>query len=271
MTPDEGEGWRPDVAHPPARRTGASRSLTVWPCGRVTSASASTPASATARTLAIATSRPARTAGSSPSSAISSAASPIRSGGPSPFAPCANRRSYSSSAASPPAATPATISATAAATDSPAGTSARTRPATSAAVCTVHSARTQALQHGVDLARLHAVGHRVGDQPRRGLSDLLPDHQPVLAQRRPGRRQIDDPVHQPGQRRQLHGALHLDDLRLTARALEVGGGDPRVLRGDPHHAEAAQRLRRRVLARDRGEHHPAAAEGQVEQLVHLAL
>src|SRR3954454_5582003 len=221
MTPDEGEGWRPDVAHPPARRTGASRSLTVWPCGRVTSASASTPASATARTLAIATSRPARTSASSPSSAISSAASPIRSGGPRPFEPCANRRSYSSSASSPPAATPATISATAAATDSPAGTSARTCAATSAALSTVHSARTQALQYRVDLARLHAVGHRVGDQPRRRAGDLLADHQPVLAQRRPGGRQVDDPVHQPGQRRQLDRALDLHDLRLAAGALEV--------------------------------------------------
>ena len=86
--------------------------------------------------------------------------------------------------------------------------------------------------------------------------DLLAHHEAVLAQRRAGRREVDDPLDQPGQRRQLDRALDLDDLRLAARALEVAPRDPRVLGRDAHHAEPAQRLRRRVLARDGREHHP---------------
>src|SRR3954454_24795803 len=217
----------------------------------------------------MATSRPARTAGWGSSRAASSAACATRSGGPTPFAP--KRDSYSTTAASPRAATPATIFATSPPTDSPAGTSARTRAATAAAVATVHSARTEALQHAVDLLRLHAIGDRVGDQPRRRRRDLLADHQAVLAQGRPRRGQVDDPVHEAGEGRELDGALHLHDLRLAAGALEVARGDARVLRRDAHDAEPPQRLPRGVLALDRGEHHAAAAVAEVKELVHVAL
>src|SRR4051812_7446081 len=180
----------------------------------MTPRSSSSPARATARTLAIATCRPSRTA-----SVTSKAAGAV-----------VKRASYSATAASPRARTPAMIAATSAATDAPAGTAARIAAATRAA----SSRRTQALQHGVDLRRLDPVGHRVGDQPRRGGRDLLADHEPVLAQGRPRCREVDDPVHQPGQRRQLDRALDLDDLHLAPRALEVVVGDPRVLGGDPH-------------------------------------
>ncbi len=47
--------------------------------------------------------------------------------------------------------------------------------------------------------------------------DLLAHHEPVLAQRRPGRGEVDDRLDQPGQRRQLDRALDLDDLGLAAR------------------------------------------------------
>ena len=39
--------------------------------------------------------------------------------------------------------------------------------------------------------------HRVGDQPRRGDRDLLADRQPVLAQRRAGRREVDNRLDEP--------------------------------------------------------------------------
>src|SRR5256885_4805477 len=45
---------------------------------------------------------------------------------------------------------------------------------------------------------------------------------------------------QAGERRELDRPLDLDDLRLAAGALEVTGGDARVLGCDPHHAETAQ-------------------------------
>ena len=122
----------------------------------------------------------------------------------------------------------------------------------------------------VDLRRLQLVAHRVRDQPCAALEDLLAHDQVVLAQRGPRRRQIDDRLDDAGQGRQLDRALHLDDLGLPARLLEVAGGDPRVLGRDAHHAEAAQCLRRRVGAGLAREDHRAAAVAEIRQLVHAA-
>src|SRR4051812_31692791 len=196
----------------------------------MTPRSSSSPARATARTLAIATCSPSRTA------AVTSKGSGAD----------VKRASYSATAASPRARTSAMIAATSSATEAPDGTAARISAARAAA----SSRRTQALQHGVDLRRLDPVGDGVGDQPGGGGRDLLADDQPVLAQGRARRREVDDPVDHAGQRRELHGALDLDDLDLAAGALEVVVGDPRVLGGDPHVPESAQRLGRRVLAGD---------------------
>ena len=100
--------------------------------------------------------------------------------------------------------------------------------------------------------------------------DLLAHDQVVLAQRGAGGGQIDDRLDHAGQRRELDRALDLDDLGLPAGLLEVAGGDARVLGGDPHHAQAAQRLERRIGTGLARQHHRAAAVAEVEQLVDLA-
>src|SRR3954462_6830248 len=113
---------------------------------------------------------------------------------------------------------------TASATDSAPGASECTR---TAALCASlpkpiekRSTLTQPLQHLVDRLGLELVRDRVGDEPRCRDRDLLAHHEPVLAQRRPGRGQVDDGLDEPGQRRQLDRALDLDDLRLAPGALE---------------------------------------------------
>src|SRR4051795_4523816 len=158
------------------------------------------PASATARTLAAASFRPCRTAGSSPSraSASSSGATAIR-------VLSEKRSSYSSSASSPRSRTSSTIAVTC--TVPVSVTVPRTRAATAAASSMVQLSRTDALQQRVDRARLELVGDRVGDQPGGRGRDLLADDQAVLPQRRAGGREVDDPFHQPGQRRELDRAL----------------------------------------------------------------
>ena len=147
----------------------------------------------------------------------------------------------------------------------------RAAPAARRRTRAAHAGATDPRHDVVDRRRLELVRDRVGDQPRGRGRDLLADHEPVLAQRRAGRGEVDDPVHEPGQRRELDRALDLDDLRLAAGALEVGGRDPRVLRRHAHHAEPPQRLGRAVLAVDGREHHPARPEAEVEQLVDVAL
>ena len=67
------------------------------------------------------------------------------------------------------------------------------------------------------------MGDRIGDQTGRALDDLLADYQVVLAQRRPGRSQIDDRLGEAGERRQLDRALDLDDLGLAAGLLRCSG------------------------------------------------
>src|SRR3954447_11294430 len=176
------------------------------------------------------TSRPVRTAGSSASSAAASlSAGTARS----PSTP-SKRSTYRRSAPSPCSRTSSTIARTSSATDSAPGASECTR---TAALCASlpnpivkRSTLTQPLQHLVDRWRLELVGDRVGDEPRGRDRDLLAHDEPVLLQRRARRRQVDDRLDEPGQRRELHRALHLDDLRLAPGALEEVGGDPRILR-----------------------------------------
>src|SRR5512142_1717683 len=115
------------------------------------------------------------------------------------------------------------ISETADCTDWGEGTSSRIHAAVAAAsspaVSDRRSHRIEALQEGVELTCLQLVRDTVGDQPRRARSDLLADDEPVLAERRSRRGEVDDPLDEPGQRRELHRALHLDDLRLATRLL----------------------------------------------------
>jgi hypothetical protein len=116
------------------------------------------------------------------------------------------------------------------------------------------------------------VRDRVGDEARRRGRDLLAHHQAVLAQRGPGGREVDDRLHQPRERRELDGALDLDDLGLAAGVLQPARRQARVLRRHAHDPQAPQRLGCRVrVAGDGGEHHRAAAVAEVEQLEDPAL
>src|SRR5919201_2030626 len=171
------------------------------------------PASATARTLAAPSFRPRVTSGSSFSSASASStgATTIRS-------LSENVSSYSSSASSPRSRTSSTIAVTCTAPVSV--TVPRTRAAAAAAVSVVQLSRTDALQQRVDRRCLDLVGDGVGDQPRGRGGDLLAHDEAVLLQRRPGGGQVDDPLDEAGQRRQLVRALDLDDLGLTTGPLE---------------------------------------------------
>src|ERR1700730_9630377 len=95
------------------------------------------------------------------------------------------------------------------------------------------SDRIQSLQHQVHGARLELVRHRVCDQARRALGDLLAYYEAVLPQRAPGCRQVDDALDQPRQRRELDRALDLDDLGPATRVEEVPRGDAPVVGNDP--------------------------------------
>src|SRR3954470_13495166 len=217
---------------------------------------------ATAATLAIAVRSPARTssASASPAGSISAAGTRTSSLQPS------KRSTKLRSAASPPPRTASTISATSPRTDAPPGASARSAAAAPAPLS--RSTRTQAPHHLVDLRRLELVRDRVGDQPRRRGEQLLAHDEPVLAQRRARLGEVDDRLDHPGQRGELDRALHLDDLRLAARLLEVGAGDLRVLRRHPNDTEPPQRLDRRIGVAGHGrQDHPGAAEAEIEQLV----
>ena len=151
---------------------------------------------------------------------------------------------YSRTAASPSAATRATISRTAAVTDPGGGRGHEPL----AAAPLVAADRGQALsRHGsahqvVDRPRLELVRHRVGDQPRGRGRDLLADHQAVLpgsCRSRSGRR---SPSTRP-----VSGASSTEPLTSTisacGRSPRSSRSDLAVLGRDPHHAEAAQRLR----------------------------
>src|SRR4051794_978582 len=206
MSTEEGYGARPPGAYTAARRTGTSRSRTDWPCSSVTIVSAPSAAAATASMLAAASFSACRTSGSRASSAAARRAGGTRNeppDGPSteppPSSPAPpNRCSYSATAALPRRRTSSTIAATASATEAAAGTVARTSAATAAASATVQLRRiADPREQLVDLGGLELVRDRVGDQAGGRGPQLLAHDQPVLAQRRAGRGEVDDPVHQP--------------------------------------------------------------------------
>ena len=97
------------------------------------------------------------------------------------------------------------ISATADCTDAGVGTSSRIRSATApgSAVSENRSHRIEALQQAVDRGRLELVGDRVGDQPSGAVGDLLTNDESVLPERRAGCGQVDDPLDEAGQGREL--------------------------------------------------------------------
>ena len=82
--------------------------------------------------------------------------------------------------------------------------------------------------------------------------DLLALLQPVLREGRARLDEIDDQLREPGDRRELHGALHVDHLGLHAASREMRRRGARVLRRDAREAHADGRLPRpRWRARQR--------------------
>src|SRR6266511_3713345 len=215
----------------PAAATGSSRTSTSCPSGSSTPAGrvrASTSARATVSTLRAATRSASRTSGSRrPGAAATASGSTRNDSGIS----SPSRSAISRSAASPPSRTPSTIRVTSSVTSENAGTSERSRPAGRAA------------------------------------RDLLPDLEPVVRQRPAGVHEVNDPVGEADERRELHGALDLNDLGLAPRVLEVALGGTGVLRRDAHRSQAARGLAEALVALPSGDHHPAGAVTEVEQLV----
>ena len=161
------------------------------------------------------------------------------------------------SAASPASRTASMISPTrftspgggGAAARTPSTISAGSRPsqstrATLMEICLPGHARLDA--ELVDLGGPQLVRHPVRDQARGRGRDLLADLEPVLAQRPAGVDQVHDRVGQPGDRRQLDGALDLDHLRAPTGVLEETLSDARVLGGDPQRRRAGARARHRA-------------------------
>src|SRR5579862_6861862 len=118
------------------------------------------------------------------------------------------------------------ISPTASRTDSGAATSSRSCAATASGVvsASIRLQRMQPLQQRVERLRLELVRDWIRDQPGGAVGDLLPHDEPVLAQRGTRGRQVDDPLDQSGQGRELDRPLDLDDLRLAPGVEEVAGG-----------------------------------------------
>ncbi len=123
----------------------------------------------------------------------------------------------------------------------------------------------------VDGCCLQLVTYPVGDETRRRVEDLLALDESILTECLTSGHEINDSICESHERGELNRAIHLDDLRLTTRALKPRFGHIHVLRCHPHHTEALNGGRCRVIARHCRPHHPAGAEPEVEQLVHIGL
>ena len=232
---------------PPRAAPGTSRSRTVWPCSSVDRPSSS-PARPRATASHVGRSRP-------PAPRARRDRGPsqrrvqARRGRPARRTPPPKRCSYSRTRrVAAQRATSSTIAATTSATDGGRrATVARTSRGDRGGVRdrAAHAARGSAPAASSISRRLELVRDRVGDQARGRGHDLLAHDEPVLAQRRAGRGEVDDPLDQPGQRRELDRALDLDDLRLAAGALEVAAAIRGYLVAIAHHARAGAAPRRR--------------------------
>jgi hypothetical protein len=106
----------------------------------------------------------------------------------------------------------------------------------------------------------------IDDQARGDRHDVLDRDQLVGLQRAAGGHQVDDGVGQPGQRRQFHRAVELDQVdmhalggEVLARRLDVLGGDLEAV-ALAHGGGVVETFRH-------GDHHPALGDLQVERLV----
>ena len=198
---DTGGGRR--ARRPRRARTGSSRSRTRWPCGSSTSRVLGRgPASRDARHVGDRELEPGAHVGVE-------RVERRRAARRRAHAQRRRRRRRSAARAraaraSPPSRTDATISATASATEPGGGHvaahAARRPPPRPPASTARRSTIAQRLPHArhevVDRGGLELVRDRVGDQPRGRGEDLLAHDEPVLAQRRAGRREVDDPLDQ---------------------------------------------------------------------------
>ena len=195
----------------PRGRPAPRRPPPAGPAGSSTATGSRSCASATARTLAMAVRRPSSTSGSSTPTAASSSRASTRS--------CSGASSALVEALGVARAPPRRRRADRARISRTAPPRRGGRPVAASRRGDPH--RPHPLHDRVDLGRLQLVRHRVGDQARGADADLLEHAQAVLGQRAAGGGQVDDAVGQAGQRRQLHRALDLDDLRLAAGVGEV--------------------------------------------------
>src|SRR5437764_7663815 len=92
------------------------------------------------------------------------------------------------------------------------------------------------------------------------------DAEAVLTERASGGREVDDAVDQADLRRELHRPVELHHLDRLASGVEPGRGRPWVFGGDPQQRGPCLGTRE-LGALGHGEHEPARAEPQIDQLV----
>src|SRR5438128_6248777 len=120
--------------------------------------------------------------------------------------------------------------------------------------------------HRLHRCRARLEARLVGDQPRGRAAEHRRDAQAVVSQGPPRRGQIDDAIDQADLRRQLDRSVEEHYLdRLPAR-LEPSRSGARVLRGHPNHRRPGLGAVEARCIRH-GQHEPAAAETQVDELV----
>src|SRR5262249_26072725 len=156
-----------------------------------------------------------------------------------------SRAVNSRSAASPLRRTDSTIAATAASTSAAASrfsarsaVNATSNPEAPASSLRGIGGLPETLQPGADLLWPGLQRRAIHDQARGDVGDALDLHQSIRLQGGASLHEIDDAPAETELRRQLHGAVELDALRLHAPRGEMPTGDLRVFGGDAHAAPA---------------------------------
>src|SRR5580658_4499795 len=180
-------------------------------------------------------------------------------------------------AASPCARTAARISATAASTSSSTSRLAASRREKSAAKPGALASSlsgigrlAEALDPAGDFLGAGLERDAIDDEARGDVGDALDLDEAVGAQRRSRLDEVDDLAAQADARRELHGAIELDALRLDAARREMPARDLRVLGGDAQLAPARRVVAAEILGRRRDDE-TAMPDLQVERRVDLGV
>src|SRR5579883_852667 len=184
---------------------------------------------------------------------------------------------YWITAASPRAFTSARISATTASTSASASRLAASSAANLSAksVAVVSSlcgigGLAETLDPIADLLRARLERGAVDDEARGDVGDMLDLDEPVGFQGRAGLDEIDDLPAQADARRELHGAVELDALRLHASCREMPARDLGIFGGDAHMAPPRGIIAAGILG-GRGDHEAAMPDLEVERRVDLGV